>query len=72
MDTIERDLLYRIITDQAFAEYITQRIDIGDFDDELANRIYDGIGDLLCLEKQVSFEVLIEYFTKDKEVIRVS
>lgn len=66
MDTIERDLLHRIITDRPFAEYITQRIDIGDFDDEVANRIYDGIVDLLCQEKQVSYEVMLEYFKKDE------
>ncbi|HCG62343.1 MAG TPA: hypothetical protein DIW48_00660 [Sphaerochaeta sp.] len=69
MDTIERELLYRIITDQAFADYITQRIDINDFDDEMANRIYNGIMDLLCRGKKASFEVLTAYFTKNKEVV---
>jgi hypothetical protein len=50
MNTIERDLLHRIITDRAFAEYITQRIDIGDFDDEMATTIYDMIGRRYLLE----------------------
>lgn len=68
MDTIERDLLHRIITDRPFAEYITQRIDIGDFDDVVANRIYDGIVDLLCQGKPVSYEDLIQYFNKDARV----
>ena len=66
MDTIERDLLHRIITDRPFAEYITQRIDIGDFDDEVANMIYDGIVDLLCQERQISFELLLAYFESDR------
>jgi hypothetical protein len=68
MDTIERELLHRIITDQAFAEYITQRIDIGDFDDELANRIYDGIVDLLYRRDKISFEVLAVYFQGNRSV----
>ena len=67
MDTIERELLHRIITDGPFAEYITQRIDIGDFDDEVANRIYDGIVDLLYREKIVSYMVLLAYFESDRE-----
>jgi hypothetical protein len=67
MDTIERELLHRIITDRPFAEYITQRIDIGDFDDEVANRIHDGIVDLLCQGKPVSHEVMLEYFESDRE-----
>lgn len=71
MDTIEKELLHRIITDQAFAEYIIQRIDIGDFDDEMANTIYDGIVDLLCQDREVSYEVLDEYFSIDKSVIEV-
>jgi len=70
MNTIERDLLHRIITDRAFAEYITQRIDIGDFDDEVANNIYDGIVDLLCRRKKVSYEVLLEYFPKNNSIIK--
>ena len=61
MVTIESELLRRIITDRPFAEYITQRIDIGDFDDEVANRIYDGIVDLLYQNREVSYEVLSEY-----------
>jgi len=68
MDTIERDLLHRIITDRPFAEYITQRIDIGDFDDEMANRIYDGIVDLLHKECQISFRILETTFSYDKVV----
>jgi hypothetical protein len=68
MNTIERELLHRIINDRLFAEYITQRIDIGDFDDEVANRIYDGIVDLLYQERQISFDELTTYFTKDKAV----
>lgn len=44
------DLLHCISTDQAFAEYITQRIDIGDFDDEMATTIYDRIGRRYQLE----------------------
>lgn len=71
MDIIERKLLHRIITDQPFAEYITQRIDIGDFDDETANKIYNGIVDLLCQGRQVPYEVLVEYFTEDNRVIEV-
>jgi len=70
MDTIERDLLYRIITDRPFAEYITQWIDIGDFDDEVANRIYDGIVDLLYRRDKISFEVLIECFREERNVRR--
>lgn len=70
MDTIERDLLHRIITDRPFAEYITQRIDIGDFDDEVANRIYDGIVDLLCRERQASFDLLEMYFKRDQLMLR--
>ena len=62
MNNLEREMLHRIITDRPFAEYITQRIDIGDFDDEVANRIYDGIVDLLYQGRQVSFKVLLEYF----------
>ncbi|MEA5032128.1 MAG: hypothetical protein VB025_08280 [Sphaerochaeta sp.] len=69
MNTIERELLHRIITDQVFAEYITQRIDIGDFDDEVANRIYDGIVDLLYRGDRISFEVLLEYFGEDMVVV---
>lgn len=69
MDTIERELLHLIITDRPFAEYITQRIDIGDFDDEVANRIYGGIVDLLCMGKQMSYKTLIEYFSREKLVI---
>jgi hypothetical protein len=61
MVTIESELLRRIITDRPFAEYITQRIDIGDFDDVVANRIYDGIVDLLYQNREVSYEVLSEY-----------
>lgn len=70
MNTIERDLLHRIITDQPFAEYITQRIDIGDFDDEVANRIYDWIVDLLCRERQASFDLLEMYFKRDQLMLR--
>ena len=69
MDTIERELLHRIITDRPFAEYITQRIDIGDFDDEVANRIYDGIVDLLCQEQRISYEVLKRYFNNDLNIV---
>lgn len=69
MDAIERDLLHRIITDQPFAEYITQRIDIGDFDDEVANMIYDGIVDMLCQERRLSFEALAGYFQGDGAMI---
>ena len=68
MNTIEIDLLHRIITDQAFADYITQRIDIGDFDDEMANRIYDGIVDLLYRGDRISFEVLAVYFQGNRSV----
>jgi replicative DNA helicase len=70
MDTIERELLHRIITDRPFAEYITQRIDIGDFDDEVANSIYDGIVDLLCQERQISFSVLLEYFNGNELIAK--
>jgi hypothetical protein len=70
MDTIERELLHRIITDRPFAEYITQRIDIGDFDDEVANSIYDGIVDLLCQERQISFAVLLEYFNGNELIAK--
>ena len=69
MDTIERELLHRIITDRPFAEYITQRIDIGDFDDDVANRIYDGIVDLLCQEQRISYEVLKRYFNNDLNIV---
>ena len=71
MESIERELLIRIITDRPFAKYITQRIDIGDFDDEMANMIYDGIMDLLCQDVQISFNVLIEYFNGDEFIIKV-
>ena len=70
MNTIERELLHRIINDRLFAEYITQRIDIGDFDDEVANRIYDGIVDLLCREKIVSYKVLLEYFVDEDSIFQ--
>ena len=70
MDTIEKELLHRIITDRPFAEYITQRIDIGDFDDDVANRIYDGIVDLLCQDRQISFEVLLEYFVDGNSILQ--
>jgi hypothetical protein len=63
MNTIERELLQKIITDRPFAEYITQRIDIGDFDDEMANTIYNGIVDLLYQDVQLSFEALVNYFS---------
>jgi len=69
MDTIEKELLHRIITDHPFAKYITQRIDIGDFDDEVANRIYDGIVDLLYQKRQISFKVLAVYFAEDKTIL---
>ena len=69
MNTIEKELLHRIITDRPFAEYITQRIDIGDFDDQVANRIYDGIVDLLCQDRQESYEVLEGYFTVAEVII---
>ena len=69
MNTIEKELLHRIITDRPFAEYITQRIDIGDFDDEVANKIYDGIVDLLYQGKRVSFETLIIYYQDDGAII---
>ena len=72
MDTIEKELLHRIITDRPFAEYITQRIDIGDFDDEVANRIYDGIVDLLCQEKIVTYKVLLEYFGNENFISSTS
>ena len=68
MDTIEQDLLHRIITDQTYAEYITQRIDIGDFDDVVANTIYNEVVDLLFLERQISFEVMLEYFIGNESV----
>jgi len=70
MDTIESELLHRIITDRPFAEYITQRIDIGDFDDQVANRIYDGIVDLLCQDAKISLDVLIKYFKGDEAITR--
>lgn len=70
MDPIERELLHRIITDRSFAEYITQRIDIGDFDDVVANRIYVGIVDLLCQDRQISFEVLLEYFVDGDSILQ--
>ena len=63
MTNIEEGLLFSIVTNQAFAEYITQRIDIGDFDDEIANRIYDGIVELLYQDVQLSFEALVNYFS---------
>ncbi len=69
MNRIESALLHQIITDPGFARYITQRIDIGDFDDDMANRIYDGIVDLLYQERRISFELLLEYFTERKFVI---
>jgi hypothetical protein len=69
MKTIEKELLHRIITDRPFDEYITQRIDIGDFDDEVENRIYVGIVDILCQERRISFEVLAAYFAEDKTVL---
>jgi replicative DNA helicase len=71
MDTIEQDLLHRIITDPPFAKYITQRIDIGDFDDEIANTIYDGIVDLLYQEQRISIEILGEYFEGKEFITKV-
>jgi replicative DNA helicase len=70
MNTIEKELLHRIITDRPFAEYITQRIDIGDFDDEVANRIYEGLMDLLCRGRPVSYEVLTTHFHEDRTITR--
>jgi len=73
MNTIERDLLHWIITDQPFAEYITQRIDIdiGDFDDEVANRSHVGIVDLPCQGRRISFEVLAAYFREDQRLVEI-
>jgi replicative DNA helicase len=68
MDTVGRDLLHRIITDRPFTEYITQRIDIGDFDDEVAKRIYDGIVDLLYQGKRISYVALLEYFSEESQI----
>lgn len=68
MDTIERDLLHRIITDRPFTEYITQRIDIGDFDNEVANRIYVGIVDLLHQGQEITYKNLAVYFKKEAQV----
>ncbi|MGD8113690.1 MAG: DnaB-like helicase N-terminal domain-containing protein [Sphaerochaetaceae bacterium] len=62
MNIIERDLLYQIITNQSFAEYIIQRIDVGDFDDEVANQIYSAIIDLLYQGKPISKQTLLKYF----------
>lgn len=69
MNRIEANLLHQIITDKEFAEYITQRIDIGDFDNPIANKIYDRIVQLLFEENQITFEGLIEDFAEDKEVM---
>lgn len=71
MDPIEKELLHRIITDRPFAEYITQRIDIGDFDDEVANKIYDGIVDLVCQGKQVTHALLFYYFLREECIVEV-
>jgi hypothetical protein len=68
MDIIEKELLYHLITDRPFAEYITQRIEIGDFDDVVANTIYNEVVDLLFLERQISFEVMLEYFIGNESV----
>jgi hypothetical protein len=68
MKTIEIALLHRIITDYEFAQYITQRIDIGDFDDAVANTIYDGIVDILFEEKPVSFSGLLKRYSEEKVV----
>ena len=69
MKTIEIALLHRIITDYEFAQYITQRIDIGDFDDAVANTIYDGVIDILFKEKAVTFSGLMKRFSGEKVVI---
>ncbi len=69
MNTIEIALLHQIIADYKFAQYITQRIDIGDFDDDTANTIYDRIVDILFEEKPVSFARLLKHFHEDKVVV---
>jgi len=70
MNRIEANLLHQIITDSDFAYYITERIDIGDFDNPIANKIYDRIVQLLFEEKQITFEGLIEDFAADREVVK--
>ncbi len=69
MKTIEIALLHQIITDYEFAQYITQRIDIGDFDDSVANTIYDGVVEILFEEEPVSFSGLLKRFSGEKVVI---
>lgn len=71
MKKIEAFLLNQIITDYEFAQYITQRIDIGDFNDPLANKIYDRIVELLFQEKQITFEVLMQDFSENREIVAV-
>lgn len=66
MDTIEKALLHRIITDRPFAAYITQRIAIGDFDNKVANRIDEVIMDLICQGRPLSYEVLTTHFHGDR------
>jgi hypothetical protein len=68
MDTIGKALLHRIITDRSFAEYITQRIAIGDFDNKAANRIDEVIMDLICQGRPLSYEVLTTHFHGDRAI----
>jgi hypothetical protein len=49
-------------TERLFTEEQTERIYIGDLDEDIANRIYFLIVNLLCQDAQISFIVLIEYF----------
>jgi hypothetical protein len=41
---------------------------IGDFDDAVANTIYDGIVDILFEEKPVSFSGLLKRYSEEKVV----
>jgi len=68
MKPIEIELLKRIIEDHIFAEYITQRIDLDDFDDELCNRIYKRVIDFLYQEKPFSYDDLFKCFIDDSQV----
>lgn len=68
MKPIEIELLKRIIEDRNFAEYITQRVDLDDFEDELCNRIYRQIIDFLYQEQSFSYEDLFKCFIDDSQV----
>ncbi len=70
MNRIEMELLRKMIFDREFAEYITQRIDLNDFDDLVANQIYTYLIELLFKRIAIAEEDLFDHFLGQQEVIR--